>query len=150
MRLNDLREWLECIVEPITSEAVYFVGNYVETEENRDKHLIAVKGTGGTTRAPFIRYNRYRVIILSPQKLMQPVDEDGNDIDYSGDGPSLFTSPQKTTWDLSEEIAEAIELATDKSLPDCASGIRLLGNKSGPLYTTDDRIYFTLDLEIIK
>ena len=161
MKLNDLRDWIKERIDALnlTHDFQYIVGRFVATDYNKNDILISIKQLGGTNRAPFLRYNRYKIHIISGQIFMSPEDESGNDIDYSEDDPMINfgvnptpSNPQYVTDGGGEEgemIANAIEIASD-GLPPCNSaGIKLLGSKTGPLYLDDGRIYYTLDLEII-
>lgn len=162
MKLNDLRDWIKEHIDTLnlTYNFQYIVGRFVATDYNKNDILISIKQLGGTNRAPFLRYNRYKIHIISGQIFMSPEDETGNDIDYSEDDPMINfgvnptpSNPQYVTdgvWEEGEMIANAIEIASDKEKPPlCASSIKLLSSKAGPLYLDDGRIYYTLDLEII-
>lgn len=161
MKLNDLREWIKEHIDALnlTHKIQYIVGRFVATDYNKNDILISIKQLGGTNRPPFLRYNRYKIHIISGQIFMSPEDETGNDIDYSEDDPMVnfgvnptHSKPQYVTdgvWEEGEIIANAIEIASD-GLPPCgAIGIKLLSSKAGPLYLDDGRIYYTLDLEVI-
>lgn len=162
MKLSDLRDWLKDCVSAlnISQEVEYNIGRYLASNHNPNNILISASQLGGTNRPPFLRYNRYKVHIISSQIFMSPTDQDGDDIDYSEDDPmSQFgqtPTPIKPifdfgigAWEEGEAIADAIELASDGKPPCNATGIKLLSSKAGPLYLDDGRIYYTLDLEII-
>lgn len=154
MKLDDFRAWLESQI-PEYIEARVFVGDYVENPEDKGKVLISLRQST-ITRPPFIRYNRYRITILSAS------DRFG-DNDYSGDldlGLGGYTAPDDSsgescndcepgTWATVEEIAEAIERATNTDDAPCSGNVQLVAGKQGPLYTSDGRIYFTLEVQSI-
>lgn len=152
MKLSDFRMWLESQI-PDYVEARVFVGDYIENPADKDKVLIALRQSTAT-RPPFVRYNRYRITILSTSYRF-------GDDDYSGDldlGLGDYTlledesgesCDKPETWAIVEEIAEAIEKATNNDDMPCSGNIQLVAGKQGPLYTSDGRIYFTLEVQSI-
>lgn len=160
MKLSDLRDWIEQSLSSLAlgADIEYVVGRYVAS--STDKILISIKQFSGSLRPPFLRYNRYRIHVISNQIFLQSETGDA----FSEDMDSLLgqvgikegaktqtpvVANDDGLWEEGESIADSIELASNGEPPCGVVGIKLLGGKTGPLYLEDGRLYYTLDLEII-
>lgn len=118
--IDDLFDWLQAVI----GQDFHVVdGGFPDAQFKKD-HVCVVRGMGGQGPDVEDRYPRYRLVLLGPEK----------------------NRPAK---DRVRDAAEAVmQACLGDTVPCGAAAARALGEPIGPSYTTEDRAWMSVDLQL--
>ena len=100
-------------------------GQWVDGPELSDAWIAAVVQNGGPAADVEDRRQRYRVILLGPRNGRQHVST------------------------LNQNIESLVLAAMGDAVPCGAASVRAIGEPVGPGYTTENRAWYSLDLQVL-
>ncbi|HHM9014201.1 TPA: hypothetical protein ACRNSF_005800 [Pseudomonas aeruginosa] len=103
----------------------YSRGMWVDHPSLDSAFIAAIQQTGGPATQVDVRRLRFKVILLGPKGVRKHVVDVGNSI---------------------ETLAQ---VALGDSVPCGAASVRAIGEPIGPGYTTENRAWYSLDLEVL-
>lgn len=120
--LEHLKQWLEAILPP--GRYQFSLGQWVESKGTETAFFCAIQADGGAAPDVDDRRPRYRIFLLGPRNGRQHA-------------PSIMGD------------METLMLATlGDTLPCGAASVRAVGEPAGPGYTTENRAWASLSLQI--
>lgn len=119
---DHLFDWIKTV---LGDKYKYSRGMWVDHASLSDEFICALHQAGGMAPDVDDRRPRYRLILLGPRNGRQHVVEVQTDMD---------------------SLAQA---ALGDSAPCGAASVRAVGEAVGPGYTTENRAWFSLDLEVL-
>lgn len=122
--LVETKEWLEAVLGPGYQ---YSYGEWLEDAASATKLLINVQAMAGMSPMMDVRKPRYRVMILGRRNTR-------------GDSQQV--------WNAAQYIMQAA-IGDGKSNPCGAANVRAMGEPTGPGFTTENRAWVQVDLEVI-
>ena len=102
-----------------------FRGAWVDAPELYQQFICAVYGMGGETPVLDVQYPRYRVLLLGPR-----------------DDRSAVTR-------INVDLTTLTDNSFDGSVPCGAAFVQPYGAPTGPLYTTENRAWVSIDFRVI-
>lgn len=121
--LSKLVEWLRSI---LPSDVQFSNGQWVDHPSLADKYICAVHGMGGPAVSVDDRKRRYRITLIGPR-----------------DSRELAAAV--------EAMASAIVVSVIEGGHKCvADGMSVISDVSGPSYTTENRVWYQLELQTIS
>ena len=115
--------WLKLTV--LESTYTYSRGMWVETKELEARHIAAILRSGGAPVDVDDRHQRFRVILLGPR----------ND--------------RSAAVEIDARMEAIVKATIDNAAPCGATHVRAIGEPVGAGYTTENRAWYSLDLEVI-
>jgi len=100
-------------------------GQWVDGPSLADTWIAAVVQNGGPPVSVDDRRQRYRVILLGPRNGRQHVST------------------------INQNIESLVQAAMGDAVPCGAASVRAIGEPVGPGYTTENRAWYSLDLEVL-
>lgn len=116
---NAFKEWVEAI---LGQNYQYSMGAWVDG--SNVEFICALYATGGSAIDVDDRRSRFRVLLVGPQQ-------------------TRFAASQ-----LSADMERIVQAALEMEPPCGAASIRVITEPSGPGYTTENRAWFSVDLQI--
>ena len=120
--MDEFKAWVELL---LGSSYSYSQGQWLETEENADEQICAIRMSGGS--APIVDDRRQRLTVLLI----------GKRNDRSG------------IQQIKTDINALALAALDDSCPEGTVSVRATGEPVGPGYTKENRVWFQLDFQLI-
>lgn len=119
---DDLAEWVQAALR---EGYQYSRGMWIDHESLYDSFICAIQSMGGPGPDVDDRRPRYRILLVGPRNGRQH-------------------APQ-----LQQDIETLAQAALGDSVPCGAASLQALGEPVGPGYTTENRAWYSLDLEAI-
>lgn len=115
-------EWLESV---LGTQYQYSRGQWVDSAALAGIWIASVHQNGGPGPDVDDRRQRFRVILLGPRNARQ------------------------SSVQITEHIESLVQAAMGDAVPCGAASVRAIGEPAGPGYTTENRAWFSLDLEVL-
>lgn len=123
--LVETNEWLKSVLG--ANAFRYSYGEWVEDPASANQMLVNVQAMAGAAPMVDVRKPRYRVIILGRRN-------------NRGDSEQV--------WNAAQYLMSAA-IGDGKSQPCGAANVRAMGEPVGPYFTTENRAWSQVDLEVI-
>ncbi|HBO3404126.1 TPA: hypothetical protein L4S50_002371 [Pseudomonas aeruginosa] len=105
----------------------YSRGMWVDHPSLDSAFIAAIQQTGGPPTQVDVRHLRFKVILLGPKGM----------------------ESRKRVADVGRSIEAVAQAALGDSVPCGAASVRAIGEPIGPGYTTENRAWYSLDLEVL-
>lgn len=123
--MNPFDAFLDWIKAALGEGYQYSRGMWVDNSTLDDAFIAVIQQAGGSPTVVDVRRQRFKVILLGPKAKRKHVADVGNAI---------------------EILAQT---ALGSSVPCGAAYVRAIGEPVGPGYTTENRAWYSLDLEVL-
>lgn len=119
---DQLLEWVKSV---LGESYEYSAGMWIDHASLSEKSICAIHGNGGPAPDVDDRRQRFRVLILGPR------------------------NGRENRPALQADIEKLAQATMDDSRPCGAASVRGIGEPIGPGYTTENRAWYSLDVEVL-